>query len=241
MIVGVIEELNLFQICVSSWLAFNIYVIALSMHGSLFVLHVTCFCFCRFEARASHHNHTVCQFFLCWCWPVTSNNLRIIAWDWVMISLIDLWPIRYFNATLAASMQCRTLILPFIKKLGFTQQCLISNFPWLVVILSIFFRNPFYIIYLDKKHPIALACIANRVTDLYFPLSLNVFVYAHVNVGVFTRTPFLPYPVWCHLSLQRMDGATDVDAWLYFPGLKVRIENWSLFFFFDNFCLFWWR
>jgi hypothetical protein len=139
------------------------------MHGSLFVLHVTCFCFCRFEARASHHNHTVCQFFLCWCWPVTSNNLRIIAWDWVMISLIDLWPIRYFNATLAASMQCRTLILPFIKKLGFTQQCLISNFPWLVVILSIFFRNPFYIIYLDKKHPIALACIANRVTDL-FPL-----------------------------------------------------------------------
>jgi hypothetical protein len=42
-----------------------------------------------------------------------------------------------------------------------------------------------------------------------FPLSLNVLVYAHVNVGVFTRTPFLPYPVWCHLTLQRMDGATE--------------------------------
>jgi hypothetical protein len=41
-----------------------------------------------------------------------------------------------------------------------------------------------------------------------FPLSLNVLVYAHVNVGVFTRTPFLPYPVWCHLNLQLMDGAT---------------------------------
>jgi hypothetical protein len=27
-----------------------------------------------------------------------------------------------------------------------------------------------------------------------FPLSLNVLVYAHVNVGVFMRTPFLPYP-----------------------------------------------
>jgi hypothetical protein len=25
------------------------------------------------------------------------------------------------------------------------------------------------------------------------PLSLTVLVYAHVNVGVFTRTPFLPY------------------------------------------------
>ena len=53
------------------------------------------------------------------------------------------------------------------------------------------------------------------------PFSLNVLVYAHVNVGVFTRTPFLPYPVWCHLTLQRMDGATDVDAWLYFPGKQV--------------------
>jgi hypothetical protein len=60
-----------------------------------------------------------------------------------------------------------------------------------------------------------------RVTDLFFPLSLNVVVYAHVNVGVFTRTPFLPYPVcWCNSTLQRMDGAT-VDAWLYFPGIKV--------------------
>jgi hypothetical protein len=52
------------------------------------------------------------------------------------------------------------------------------------------------------------------------PLSLNVLVYAHVNVGVFTRTPFLPYAVWCNSTLQRMDRAT-VDAWLYFPGIKV--------------------
>ncbi len=59
-----------------------------------------------------------------------------------------------------------------------------------------------------------------RVTDLFYPLSLNVVVYAHLNVGVFTRTPFLPYPVcWCNLTLQRMDGAT-VDAWLYFPGIN---------------------
>jgi hypothetical protein len=33
-----------------------------------------------------------------------------------------------------------------------------------------------------------------------------------------------------------MDGATDVDAWLYFPGIKVG-KNSSLFFLFGNF---WW-
>jgi hypothetical protein len=54
-------------------------------------------------------------------------------------------------------------------------------------------------------------------------------VYAHVNVGVFTRTTFLPYPVWCHVTLQRMDGAI---VWLYFPGIKVG-QNCSLFFLFD--------
>jgi hypothetical protein len=56
--------------------------------------------------------------------------------------------------------------------------------------------------------------------SLFSPFSLNVFVYAHVNVSVFTRTPFLPYPFWCNSNLQRMDGAT-VDAWLYFPGIMV--------------------
>jgi hypothetical protein len=55
----------------------------------------------------------------------------------------------------------------------------------------------------------------------------------HVNLGVFTRTPFSLYPVWRNLTLQRMDGAT-VDAWLYFPGTKVG-QNRSLFFLFGNF------
>ncbi len=81
-----------------------------------------------------------------------------------------------------------------------------------------------------SSHCIRKTTDVNQVTDLFFPPSLNVLVYAHVNVGVFTRTPFLPYPVWCHLTLQRMYGATK-DAWLYFPGLKVG-QNWSLFFFF---------
>jgi hypothetical protein len=33
-----------------------------------------------------------------------------------------------------------------------------------------------------------------------------------------------------------MDGATDVDAWLYFPGIKVG-KNLSLFFLFGNILL----
>jgi hypothetical protein len=33
---------------------------------------------------------------------------------------------------------------------------------------------------------------------------------------------FFPIKSGAHLTLQRMDGATDVDAWLYFPaGVKV--------------------
>jgi hypothetical protein len=43
-------------------------------------------------------------------------------------------------------------------------------------------------------------------------------VYTHVSVGVFTRTPFFPIlPAGFDFST---DGAL-VDAWLYFPGLKV--------------------
>jgi hypothetical protein len=64
------------------------------------------------------------------------------------------------------------------------------------------------------------------VTDL--PLSVNVLVYAHASVGVFTRTPFYLSRLvsssyqrmdgwstcgWIHPSAyQQMDGAP-VDAW----------------------------
>jgi hypothetical protein len=51
---------------------------------------------------------------------------------------------------------------------------------------------------------------------------------------VYSRGPPLPYPVWCHWTLQRMDGATDVDVWLCFPDTKVG-QNWSLFFIFGIF------
>jgi hypothetical protein len=52
-------------------------------------------------------------------------------------------------------------------------------------------------------------------------LSFNVLVYTHVSVGVFTRTPFF---LSCldpgEFNFSSADGAT-VDAWPYFPGLKV--------------------
>jgi hypothetical protein len=51
-----------------------------------------------------------------------------------------------------------------------------------------------------------------------FPLSLNVFVYAHVNVGVFTRTPFLSYPVWCNLA----DAWSNCRCLAVFPSHKGR-------------------
>jgi hypothetical protein len=68
--------------------------------------------------------------------------------------------------------------------------------------------------YLDKQY-------VDRVTDLFFSLSLNVLVYAHVNVGVFTRTSF-----FLSCLLDSADGAP-VDAWPYFPGFKVG-QNLSL-------------
>jgi hypothetical protein len=46
-------------------------------------------------------------------------------------------------------------------------------------------------------------------------LSLNVQVYAHVSVGIFTRTSF-----FLSRLLDSADGAP-VDAWPYFPGFKV--------------------
>jgi hypothetical protein len=68
MIVGAIEEL--LQICEMLLRVTSLYhVIALmSMHGSLFVLHATFLFFYRFEARAGHHNHPICKFFLCRCY-----------------------------------------------------------------------------------------------------------------------------------------------------------------------------
>jgi hypothetical protein len=51
-----------------------------------------------------------------------------------------------------------------------------------------------------------------------FLLCLNVLVYTHVSVGVFTRTPFFPIQSGGFNSSEV--GAT-VDAWPYLPGFKV--------------------
>jgi hypothetical protein len=43
-----------------------------------------------------------------------------------------------------------------------------------------------------------------RITSLFFPFSLNVLVYTHVSVGVFTRTPFYPI-LLMDSTFQRME------------------------------------
>jgi hypothetical protein len=64
------------------------------------------------------------------------------------------------------------------------------------------------------------------------PPSLNVLVYAHVNVGVFSRTPFVLFRL-VDSTFQRMDGVqlTKMSG-CGFPRLKGR-TNASLFFFLD--------
>jgi hypothetical protein len=84
--VGAIEELNLLTHICEMFLTSIYHVIALSMHGSLFVL-CNIFIFCRFEARTSHHNHTICKFYLCMC---LSPATIIIAWVMISFTFIDL-------------------------------------------------------------------------------------------------------------------------------------------------------
>jgi hypothetical protein len=53
-----------------------------------------------------------------------------------------------------------------------------------------------------------------------FPISLNVLVYAHVNVFVFTRNPCFPILSVVDSTLQWMEHLW-LDAWPYFLGIKV--------------------
>jgi hypothetical protein len=94
------------------------------------------------------------------------------------------------------------------------------------ITVNFFFVTYIFYFYLDKKHPIASKCngmhCQSSYGSLFFHLSVNVIVYAHVNVGVFTRTSFF-LSLLAYSTILRMDGAT-VDAWLYFPGLKGRTK-----------------
>jgi hypothetical protein len=70
------------------------------------------------------------------------------------------------------------------------------------------FRNPFFICYLDKHHP-------TQSEQLLMLVELQI---SSSHMGVFTRTLFFPIlPIGLNFSA---DG-TLVDAWPYFPGLKV--------------------
>jgi hypothetical protein len=66
-----------------------------------------------------------------------------------------------------------------------------------------------------------------------YPLSLNVLVYTHVSVGVFMRAPFfLSCLVDSTVETMRRMLHSAVDAWLYFPGLKVG-KSYLFFLLFD--------
>jgi hypothetical protein len=88
-----------------------------------------------------------------------------------------------------------TLNSPFINNYGLLTVSL-ATFPYLLF-LSIFIVTHFFIFYLDKQSPVWLEKL---------PMS------------VYSRGRPFSYPVWFNSSA---DGWR-VDAWPYFPGLKVR-------------------
>ncbi len=176
------------------------------------------------------------QVFLVSCHHQQSQDHRLgIMISFTLISLWDLLDIlimlhclqkcsvAYYNVNLSFSHLLKIRVYP-VSRFQLSLTCCFCQF---------FYRNPFSI-FSDKKHPIALVklpvSIELRISPV--PFSLNALVYAHVNVGVFTRTPFTLSRL-VYSTLQRVDGAT-VDVWLYIPGIKVG-QNWSLFFLFDNF------
>jgi hypothetical protein len=91
-----IERLNLFKICgsfcLSSWLAFIMYSPCWCMADILCVITFSAFSFCRFEAWASHHNHTIYKFCLCWYWSVISkyHHLGNDFWGYRFLLLLFL-------------------------------------------------------------------------------------------------------------------------------------------------------
>jgi hypothetical protein len=62
-------------------------------------------------------------------------------------------------------------------------------------------------------------------------LSLNVLVYIHVSVGVFTRTPHFPISPGVAFN-SSVDGVLTDEFLAVFPRQKGR-RNPSLFYFFD--------
>ncbi len=78
-------------------------------------------------------------------------------------------------------------------KLVFTYHLIVSLLLFFFIFFVIIYHNPFSISYLDKQPNFLWRIRRWRATHHYFPF---VLVYAYVNVGVFTRTPF-SYSVWC--------------------------------------------
>ncbi len=161
---------------------------------------------------------------------ISQHDLSITAQVMFLVTIILAWPAptRYFIvALLHLNLELTHLLTIRVDPLSHFQLFLACCGCRYSVNI---FCNLFFFFSLDTQHPIALEKLPMSIElrNYLFPLSFNVLVYAHVNVGVFTRTPFIPYPVWCNRTLQQMDGATDVDAWLYFLVIKVG-QNWFQF------------
>jgi hypothetical protein len=87
---------------------------------------------------------------------------------------------------------------------------------WLPQIISTTFIK---FVNVGEQHPAVLESL--QLIHPFFTPSFNVLVYTHVNVCVFTRTPFLLSNLACSTSsLQSSDGSLG-NAWLYFPSFKV--------------------
>ncbi len=117
--------------------------------------------------------------------------------------------------------------------------CFIQGLPtvyfqlFLTYFCQYFSKPIFYFLFRFKLHPIGLEKPPMLAGSLLSPSS-NVLVYTHVSVGVFTRTS-LSRPGGFNFFSGWMEHLW-MDAWPYFPGLKVgQIHLYS------SFLTVWWR
>ena len=112
---------------------------------------------------------------------------------------------------------------PVYKQLGFTHR-LTFKFSLLVVSVNTFHNPLFCFFLLDKQHPVGLKKLPMLFKFFLFPKIFSVLVYTHVRCGcgcrLFTRTLFCFPSWWIELSSEWIEHLW-MDAWPYFPGIKV--------------------
>ncbi len=100
--------------------------------------------------------------------------------------------------------------------------CLYFKLFLLVVSVRIF-SNPFCILCLDKEHPVGLEKLPMSLELRISSSPFFKFPLLHPCVcGGYSRGPPFSYPGWCiQLSAEGWNTCGAVEAWLYFPSLKV--------------------